>query len=96
VPSSGAFENYPLVERILRVRNGRLAALARTHAMLANAAWEGASLNEIVTQELSGFSKHVSLSGCDIVINTPAAQSFALIVHELATNALKHGALTAA
>jgi PAS domain S-box-containing protein len=76
------------------VLNGRLAALARTHAMLADAAWEGASLNEIVTQELSGFSKYVSLSGCDIVVNTPAAQSFALIVHELATNAVKYGALS--
>jgi anti-sigma regulatory factor (Ser/Thr protein kinase) len=36
-----------------------------------------------------------SIKGCDIVINTPAAQQFAMIVHELATNALKYGALSA-
>jgi two-component sensor histidine kinase len=74
---------------------GRLAALARTHAMLANREWAGEPLDQIVTQELEPFAKQVTFSGCDIVINTPAAQSFALIVHELATNAAKHGALSA-
>jgi PAS domain S-box-containing protein len=77
------------------VFGGRLAALARTHAMLADAAWEGAPLAEIFQQELAGFAKHVKVSGCDIIINTPAAQQFALIAHELTTNAVKYGALSA-
>jgi two-component sensor histidine kinase len=42
------------------------------------------------------FSKRVNISGCDIVLNTPAAQQFALAVHELATNAVKYGALSVA
>jgi PAS domain S-box-containing protein len=74
--------------------NGRLSALARTHAMLANAAWHGAPLNEIIVQELVGFSEQVSITGCDLLIDTPATQNFALIVHELATNAVKYGALS--
>lgn len=74
--------------------NGRLAALARAYAMLANAAWEGAPLKEIVAQSLAGFPKNVSLTGCDIFVNASAAQNFALIVHELATNAVKYGALS--
>jgi len=49
-------------------------------------------LNEIIAQELVGFSEQVSITGCGILIDTPAAQNFALIVHELATNAVKHGA----
>jgi two-component sensor histidine kinase len=32
--------------------------------------------------------------GCDIIVNAPAAQQFALLVHELATNATKYGALS--
>jgi PAS domain S-box-containing protein len=75
--------------------SGRLQALARAHSMLAEAAWKGAPLDEIVNQECAAFSKHLSVSGCDIVVNEPAAQQFALIIHELATNALKHGALSA-
>jgi two-component sensor histidine kinase len=73
---------------------GRLHALARTHSMLANNAFLGAPLKEIVAQELTSFSDQVTVTGCDIAVNTRAAESFALIIHELATNAVKYGALS--
>src|ERR1700750_3116980 len=72
----------------------RLAALARTHAMLADSGWTGAPLEQIVSEELTSFVNQVSCTGCSLLLNTPAAQSFALIIHELATNAVKHGALS--
>ena len=73
---------------------GRLHALARTHSMLANNAFLGAPLKEIVAQEITSFSDQVTVTGCDIAVNTRAAESFALIIHELATNAVKYGALS--
>jgi two-component sensor histidine kinase len=76
------------------VLNGRLHALARAHAMLADAAWKGAPLAEIIKQEIDGFAANVELSGCDILLTTPAAQQFALMTHELARNAAKYGALS--
>lgn len=72
----------------------RLASLARAHAMLADSGWTGAPLDQIVSEELTSFLNQVSCIGCSLVLNTPAAQSFSLIVHELATNAVKHGALS--
>jgi two-component sensor histidine kinase len=72
----------------------RLASLARTHAMLADSGWTGAPLDQIVSEELTIFARQVSCIGCDLALNTPAAQNFALIIHELATNAVKHGALS--
>jgi two-component sensor histidine kinase len=72
----------------------RLAALARTHAMLADSGWTGAPLVQIVSEELTSFVNQVSCTGCSLMLNTPAAQSFSLIIHELATNAVKHGALS--
>ena len=73
---------------------GRLNALARAHALLAEAAWQGAPLAEIIQRQFAGFSKRFDLSGCDIVLNTPATQQFALAIHELATNATKYGSLS--
>jgi two-component sensor histidine kinase len=72
----------------------RLAALARTHALLANNGWTGASLDQIISEELTGFTNQSSCTGCGLLLNTPAAQTFALIIHELSTNAVKHGALS--
>ncbi len=83
------------VAQAKEVIGGRLQAVARTHSILAGAAWEGAPLQEILARELGeDFSSAVDAVGCDIVVNAGAAQQFALIIHELVTNALKYGALS--
>ncbi len=77
-----------------KVLTGRIEALALAHTILAGNTWEGAPLAEILKRELGNFSEHLNASGCDIFINARAAHQFALIAHELATNALKYGALS--
>jgi PAS domain S-box-containing protein len=72
----------------------RLHALANAHSLLLNAAGEGALLQDIVRGQLAGFAGAVSIDGPRIFLKPSAAQSFALVIHELATNASKHGALT--
>ena len=77
-----------------KVLINRLHTLAQAHSILADTAWEGAPLDEIIRRVLAGFSDHLSIRGCDIVLNAQAVQQFALITHELATNAVKYGALS--
>ena len=72
----------------------RLHALAGAQTILAGAAWKGAPLDQLLRAELDAFTDRAIITGCDIVINPAAAQSFALIAHELATNASKYGALS--
>jgi two-component sensor histidine kinase len=47
-----------------------------------------------VNSELAGFSERVHISGVPLVLSASAAQTFALIVHELSTNASKYGSLS--
>lgn len=73
---------------------GRFLALGRVNAMLADGNWEAASLREIIARELAPFSTRVRTVGCEIAVSASVAQNFALVVHELATNAAKYGALS--
>jgi two-component sensor histidine kinase/AmiR/NasT family two-component response regulator len=73
---------------------GRLQALGHAHELLINASWDGAALEDIVNSELAGFSERVHISGVPLVLSASAAQTFALIVHELSTNASKYGSLS--
>jgi two-component sensor histidine kinase len=66
----------------------------QAYSLLADAAWEGASLAQILNRQSILDTKHVIIEGCEVVLSPRAAQQFAMIVHELSTNALKYGALS--
>ena len=73
---------------------GRLEALQRTYSKLTDAGFEGERLKEILDTELEAFEGRIQATGPDIMLTARAVQSFALLVHELATNASKYGALS--
>jgi two-component sensor histidine kinase len=72
----------------------RLQALARSQSALMNKGFQGALVAEIIRLEFEGFSDRVIAAGPDVMLNSRAAQTFALLLHELATNAMKYGALS--
>ncbi len=72
----------------------RLRALAATHDLLTASGWQGASLRAVAEAELKPYGARADLAGADLVLSPRAAQTLGLILHELATNAAKHGALS--
>jgi len=74
----------------------RLQALAASHAVLARQDWAAASLHDLVSEQLRPFlpdrSSALELVGPEARLPVETAQMLSLAIHELATNALKHGA----
>jgi PAS domain S-box-containing protein len=73
---------------------GRLHALAHAQEFVASGSGGGAPLRDLVEAELSSFGSRAKVEGEFLMAGSSFAQMFALIMHELATNAIKHGALS--
>ena len=75
----------------------RLVALARAHDLLTRSNWEATDLREIVRQSLAPLramwpDDRLAIEGPDVLISADRAASWSMALHELCTNALKHGA----
>ena len=78
--------------------DGRIGALSNAHRLLASSRWEGADLNRLVDEEFApyraGGKERVCVRGPVVVLPPATAQTIALALHELATNAAKYGVLS--
>ncbi len=73
----------------------RLMALSETHNLLTASGWEQATLADLIAKEMRPYSpEQFRLSGPDVLFEAPQALAMGMILHELATNAAKHGALS--
>jgi PAS domain S-box-containing protein len=72
----------------------RIAAMARAHSLLAESGWSGADLGTLAEGELAAHAGHVTLAGPRLRLAAGAAQPVAMLLHELAANAARHGALS--
>ena len=79
---------------------GRIDALAKVHTLFVESRWAGAELHRLVTQELlaygGGREARVRIEGPAVMLEPSTAQTTAISLHELATNAAKYGSLSAA
>lgn len=86
----------PDLPSYVRAVEGRVTTLARAQALLSGERWRDADLRGLLEAELSPFlgGQQVELVGPPVPLPMMMGQPLAMAVHELATNAVKHGALS--
>lgn len=73
----------------------RLVALSKAHSLLSDRQWHDTEIGSLICQELSAFgAERVACEGPSLMLNSKATIAMALLLHELAANAAKHGALS--
>ena len=77
---------------------GRLSALASAHTLLVESDWKGTGLAELAQQQLAAYapqkSDRLRIEGEPVLLPADMATPFGLVLHELAVNAAKYGALS--
>jgi PAS domain S-box-containing protein len=85
-------------EEFIAAVRGRVSALGRAHSLLAENRWEGGDLRQIVVDETAAYHRpgQIQITGPGLVLAPYAVQPLSLLVHEMATNAVKYGAFSVA
>ena len=83
-------------EALATALQSRIGALAQTHTLLTRADWREVRLRDILVQELAPYSEgnRVTMEGGEATLSSKAALNLTMVLHELTTNAVKHGALS--
>lgn len=92
-----SFRNITDPEEARYAFEARIMALSQAHNVLSARRWEGAGLSVLLGQELAGFdAARVRVAGPEVHLTSKSAIALAMVFHELATNATRHGAMASA
>jgi two-component sensor histidine kinase len=83
-------------DEFVRAIEGRIQSIAAAHALLSQSRGSGVGLTDLICHQLAPYTTdaNTAISGPDVVLTSAQTRAIAMVIHELATNAAKHGALS--
>jgi two-component sensor histidine kinase len=91
LPGDGMIQKSAIKQRLM----DRLQSMSATNRAITDSMGDGVKLTDLIRSGIHGFESQFVISGAPgLVLGPQMTQNFSLILHELLTNALKHGALS--
>lgn len=87
--------NSKSITELVSKYEARVFALANAHRLLTEAGWQSASLMELFGTQMAPCLDRVSLNGPNVYLEPASAFAISTVTHELVSNAIKHGSLSA-
>jgi PAS domain S-box-containing protein len=96
VVASSTRQGSRSIDEFLQSLDGRIQSMAAAHSLLSKSGWQSVGLDALVRNQLAPYTvgANVTVSGTDVALPSATIQALARVLHELATNAAKYGALS--
>jgi len=84
------------MDEFVRALGGRSNTITAAHSLLSQSRWYGVGLTDLIRHQLAPYTTdaNTTICGPDVMLTSAETQAVAMVIHELVTNAAKHGALS--